>query len=435
MLSKFFKALSLLVVLMGVALLALAVVMIENEPTVRKQDAPSPEDVAAARAVVRDVMVIARDGGASDEPLIVSEQQLDSAILLGARLLPGFRGDVTVAPSGVDVHASIPVPMPGPTRWLNVAVTVPEFENRLVLERVAVGPVSIPPDIALEMGRIGANMISDDALGDTLITVASGMHIFDDSAYVDLQIDEVGKNGILRGVFGAMRSGEMPGKDLVEAYDVRIREAMDRNDLPDAGSFLPYLVFTLEVAHEGATARGEDPSDAFTASIFALSNICGADLFFTALGSMSLDAPEDVRAWTKKCAPLTLNGRIDIRRHFITAAALKAASNRKASMSVGEYKELHDSLHGGFDFTDMAANNSGIRLAERFIGTPAEDWPRLISRIETERDVIVSFDDIPQILSREEFTEQFGSIEGERYMEMLDHIESKIGALTLHAPL
>jgi hypothetical protein len=333
----------------------------------------------------------------------------------------------------VAARASIPLPIPGPTRWINIEVRVPQFASRVTLERVAVGPMSIPPDIALEIGRIGANMISKNGLGDTLMTAASGMRIFDDTAYVDLQIDEVGKNGIMRGVFGALRGSEMPQRDLVESYDMRIREAMDRDILPDKGSFLPYLVFTLEAAHEGVTARGEDPSDAFTASIFALSNICGADLFFAALGSMNLEAPQDIRAWKAKCARLTLNDRIDSRRHFITAAALKAASNRNTSVSVGEYKELNDSLYGGFDFTDMAANNSGIRLAERFMATPAEDWPRLISSIEAEQDVVVSFDGIPQILSRDEFTLQFGSIESDRYMQMLDRIETKIDALALHA--
>lgn len=93
MLSKVFKSLLLLVGLMSVALAVLAFVVIENEPTVQKQEAPSPEDIAAARAVVKDVMFIARAGSDSEEPLIVSEQQLASAVLLGARLVPGFRGD------------------------------------------------------------------------------------------------------------------------------------------------------------------------------------------------------------------------------------------------------------------------------------------------------------------------------------------------------
>ena len=61
-----------------------------------------------------------------------------------------------------------------------------------------------------------------------------------------------------------------------------------------------------------------------------------------------------------------MRDRHDSRLHFITAAALKAASNRGFAVGVGEFKELYDSLSGdnGFDFTDLAANNSGIRLSD-----------------------------------------------------------------------
>ena len=60
---------------------------------------------------------------------------------------------------------------------------------------------------------------------------------------VDLNIDDVGKNGIMRGVFGALRGNSMPPDGLTDAYYIRIREAMDRGDLPSRGSYLPYIVF------------------------------------------------------------------------------------------------------------------------------------------------------------------------------------------------
>ena len=100
------------------------------------------------------------------------------------------------------------------------------------------------------------------------------------------------------------------------------------------------------------------------------------------VGSLGMGASEISRDWQTECSRLTLNDRIDSRRHFTTAAAIQAASNRNVSVSVGEFKELNDSLHGGFDFTDMAANNSGIRMANLFMATPIEHWSRLIARIE-----------------------------------------------------
>ncbi|MFO7757082.1 MAG: hypothetical protein R6V26_01170 [Roseovarius sp.] len=433
MLSKIVKSLLVLVALLAGAVLVLALIVVENEPAVQAQGAPTPEDVVTARGVVGDVKAAASTDSDMLQPLIVNQADLSSVVRLGVRLIPGFRGAVVVEPWGVEMRASIPVPVPGASRWVNLAVSVPQFENRVTLGRVALGPVSIPPGLALNLGRIGANLILGNGLGDTAVEAASGMRIAGDTVTVDLQIDEVGENGILGGIFGTLRGDKMPAPDLVDAYHVRIREAMDRGDLPDRGSYLPYLAFTLEAAREGAPTEGR--SDAFTAAIFALSRICGAHdipLLFGGLAPGEIDA---TRAWKTNCTRLTLNDRIDSRRHFTTAAAIQAASNRNVSISIGEFKELYDTQRDGFDFADMAANNSGIRLADLFMATPVEEWSRLIARIEAEEDVIISYEGIPQILSRAEFTAEFGEVDSDRYDEMLDRIERRIDALALHAPL
>jgi len=432
MLSKLLKSLVLAVLLLIGAGLALAVVVVEDAPLVQGHDAPTPEDVATARRVVGDIRRAARPGVGPAPPLVVTEQALDSVLRLGVRLIPGFRGAVGVEPGGLEMRASVPLPLPGAQRWLNISVSVPQFEDRVTLRRVALGPVTIPPGLALELGRVGANAVLGGGLGDTAMTAASGMRIAGDTVTVDLQIDEVGKNGIMDGVFGALRGDRMPPQALMNAYHLRLREAMEQGDLPERGSYLPYLVFMLEAAREGARSEGKD--DAFTAAIFALTRICGARDFTLVVGGLADITADTGRDWQASCRDLTLNGRIDSRRHFTTAAALQAASNRDVSVSVGEYKELNDARYAGFDFTDMAANNSGIRLANLFMATPVEEWDGLIARIRTEADVIVPYDDIPQILTRAEFSERFGEIDSDRYRTMLDRIERKIDALALHAP-
>jgi hypothetical protein len=433
MLSRILKSLLVLVALLAGAVLVLALVVVENEPMVQPQGAPTPEDVVTARSVVSDVKTAAGTTSATAQPLVVTREDLSSVVRLGVRLIPGFRGEVLVEPWSVDMRASIPVPVPGASRWVNLAVSVPQFADRVTLERVALGPIPIPPGLALELGRIGANVVLGNGLGDTAVGAASGMRIAGDTVSVDLQIEEVGENGLVQGLFGSMRGRNMPPQDLIDAYDVKIREGMDRGELPDRGSFLPYLVFTLEAAREGAQTEGR--FDAFTAATFALTRICGAQDFSLVVGDMAAGVAGNERDWKTDCNRLVLNDRIDSRRHFTTAAAIQAASNRNVSVSIGEFKELYDTQRNGFDFTDMAANNSGIRLANLFMATPVEEWPRLIARIEAEGDVIISYDDIPQILTRAEFTEQFGEVDSDAYLEMIERIERRIDALALHAPL
>jgi hypothetical protein len=139
------------------------------------------------------------------------------------------------------------------------------------------------------------------------------------------------------------------------------------------------------------------------------------------------------RTWTKDCADVTFNGRIDSRRHFTTAAALQAASNRGFAVSVGEFKELNDTLKaGGFDFTDIAANNSGIRMSNTFMGSEPRLWPELRARLQGENDVIIPYDGIPQIMEQSAFAAAYGDIDDPRYTAMLARIEAKIDELPLH---
>ncbi|CUH45867.1 hypothetical protein [Ruegeria atlantica] len=189
----------------------------------------------------------------------------------------------------------------------------------------------------------------------------------------------------------------MPDSSDIDRYYLKIRETMERGDLPVSGSYLPYLVYTLEAAHDGSQSEGV--ANAYTSAIFALTLICGAKDFTLIVGGMVGSEFAEDRDWESDCDDLTLNGRIDSRRHFTTAAALQAASNRGFAVSVGEFKELYDTIKsGGFDFTDLAANNSGIRMSNKFMSTPAPNWAELIRSIRSENDVIIRFEGIPQIM-------------------------------------
>ncbi|SFI89062.1 hypothetical protein [Albimonas pacifica] len=431
MIARLFRIALALVALLVVVAAALGVVFLETAPLVARAAPPTAQDVTEARRFVRGVRgAIQAD---ADGGFATTESELDSVVRLGARFVPGFRGEVAIGEGRVTGAASIPVPGAGERLWLNLRAAAPAFEGRFRLSSVEVGGVPLPPGPTLEAGRIGANLLFGDRLGDTVLDAAQAMRIEGDAAVFDLAIDQLGQNGVMRGLFGALRGEEMPVAAEVDRYHRLLREAMEAGALPLEGSYLPYLVFTLKAAQEGAREHG--PANAYTAAFFALARTCGAKDFAMVVGSlMGGDAPApEPRAWTARCDALTFNGRIDSRRHFTTAAAIQAASNRGFAVSVGEFKELYDTVKaGGFDFTDIAANNSGIRLSNTFMAAPLEAWPELIARIEAEGDVIVSFEGVPRILSGEAFRARYGEIDSPAYRAELARIEARIDALPLH---
>ena len=412
-----------------VAFVVVALAVVEDAPLVEAAAPPAPKDVTEAREFVRGLRSAIQPGLSVPASFTTNEDQLNSVLKLGARFIPGFRGELNVNEKDVDGAASIPVPYT--KKWINVRASAPEFEGNFALSSVQLGPVTVPPNFALGIARIGGNVIVGEGFGDTVLDVADSMRIQDSDVAFRLTMNEMGSNGLMRGVFGTLRGSDMPDSSDIDRYYLKIREAMELGKLPTSGSYLPYLLFTLEAAHDGS--RSEGVANAYTSAIIALTLICGAKDYTLIVGGMVGSEFTEDRDRESDCGELTLNGRIDSRRHFTTAAALQAASNRGFAVSVGEFKELYDTVKsGGFDFTDLAANNSGIRLSNKFMSTPASEWEELIRGIRSENDVIVRFDGIPQIMSGEEFKKNYENVESAEYFKMLNLIEARIDDLVLH---
>lgn len=422
--------------ILGVAFAAgFGPLFLQDEPVLEAAPPPEPEDVAAARQLLQDVRAAAGQDGQDGEALLTTTEQLNSVIRLGGRFIAGFRGRVTIDADVVRGEASLPVPWWSGQKWLNLSGEVPAFEGVFRFSRVTVGTWEVPPRLALFLMQSGANLIVGDRFGDRVLEAASAMEIAGNSLRFDISLDTVGKNGVMRGAFGALRGAQMPSAEEVESFHLRIREAMERGDLPLTGSFLPYLEFILSEALEQSTPQ--TLPNVYTAAVFGLAKACGARDFAMIVGRLAFDEADEGQNWTVSCGEITFNGRIDSRRHFITSAALQAASNRGLAVSMGEFKELYDTVSGagGFDFTDMAANLSGIRMSNVMMALPHEQWPTRLALLETENDVIVRFDDIPEIMQKEEFKNRYTDVDSPAYKAMLAQIEARIDLLGLYQGL
>lgn len=432
MLRRLFKFLVLSLLLFVAAIALVLVLGLQKDPLVTEFTPPTSDEVIEARAFVKRLRGVIDPSDAAASEFVTNAGEMNSVIKLGARIFPGFRGTVETEADGVHVETSLPVELAGMRRWINLSGTVPAFDGAVGLTDLYYGAVPLPGDMLLDLGRRGANLVIGNNFGDVVLGSARSMRIAEDDLVFAMQMDGVGSNGIMRGLFGSMRGSDMPGSEDIIRYYVLIREAMDRGDLPTEGSYLPYIQFTLQAALDGS--RREGIPNAFTAAIFGLSFACGAQDFGLIVGGLA-DGDEiyDNKTWKTNCRKVTFNDRIDSRRHFTTAAAIQSASNRGFAISVGEFKELYDSVKsGGFDFTDIAANNSGIRLANTMMAAPAEDWSDLLDRVQSENDVIVPFDGIPQIMSEEDFAATYGDVESPEYHAQIADIEARIDTLPLH---
>jgi len=412
----------------------LVAVLTEAEPSLPPTQAPDAQDVRRVRAAVQEIRAVT-DGRAAVPELAMEVGTLAGVIRLGARFLPGLRAEARIEDGAVQGRAALPVPGFG-GRWLNVAATVPPFEGGFAPAAVSVGRVTLPPGPSVALARRLANLLIGDRAGDTIIGSAEAMRIEGQRLVFTLNLGAAGRGAVLDGVFAALRGGAMPSPDRIDAAHARIMTAMEAGSLPAEGSLLPHLRFALDLAEAEAETDADIP-DAYTVAIFGLAKACGAAEFRLLVGRLAgADAPAPGR-WRVTCDAVTLAGRTDTRQHFLIAAAIKAASNRGFAVAIGEFKELHDTItaSGGFDFTDIAANNSGIRLSDRMMAAPLADWPALRARIVAEGDVLADFDGVPGRIGEAEFAARFGTIDSQAYREMLARIERRIDALPIHRPV
>lgn len=417
-----------LVVLPGI----LFFVLTDSEPVVTNTAQPTGADVRATRAVVHRIRAATSVNAPQGEVLRISEAELQSGLKASGRIIPGFRGTARVGGSVAVVRASVPLPEPLRRRWVNVEVAVPAFEDGLALQSVRIGKIGLPPAFALFAARIGLNAALGDAAGNKILAAASNMAVEGDQLAFTMDLTRQERGDIMASVFGVMRGGNVELGDQIDAVFVALRDAIEDERLPDRGSLHPHLVFVLNAVQ--APDRAIAPEDRAAVALMALAKACGAWDFAFTVGGLSGKKPAELGQWSTGCQRVRLRGRVDSRLHFTTAAALRAASNRGFAVSIGEFKELSDSVSGGtgFDFSDLAANNSGIRVADHFSSLPPAAWSRAIGRLSGQGAFVAPLEGLPPRMTEAEFARRFGEIGSPAYDAILAEIEGRIDALSLY---
>ncbi len=129
---------------------------------------------------------------------------------------------------------------------------------------------------------------------------------------------------------------------------------------------------------------------------------------------------------------VTLEGRDDFAKHFITSAAITAHADAKLSNTIGLYKEMIDLQHGsGFSFNDIAANLAGTRFGRKAVtsNAGAHRLQQLVSAGLNDTDLMPLWSDLPERMSETEFEARFGNINSPAYQNIMQEIENRISML------
>ncbi len=419
-------------VLVALVLAPLILLLLAVETAPRVVD-PGPPDAAAA-ARTRDVVTGLKalvDTEAASGAWSVSEADLNAVLASAQRLTPGVFGRARVDAAAVSVEVSARAPLLPHGLWVNLQLALAPSESGLEVASARIGRIPLPPWLAVR----GLTLMLDRALGGGLggeaIAGVAALRLAPPEVTVAFSFDPEQRDAFFDGLRArVLAAAGTTARTRVYDQLAHLHRGARRGRLPREGSVLPYLTEAARFAAE--PSEGEDREE-FRAALYALALYCGDPDFGR---SIAVQMSGRMQGAANGCDGTRLDGRDDLKRHFVISAGLYAATTGKAAFGMGELKELLDSNSGGsgFSFDDMAADLAGAQFAEAFLDAPRSEWPALLARIGSEADIMPSIEGLPSGLSEAEFRARFGDVDSPAYAAMVDEIKRRVSALPLAAP-
>jgi hypothetical protein len=139
---------------------------------------------------------------------------------------------------------------------------------------------------------------------------------------------------------------------------------------------------------------------------------------------MAKDCPHPRRAFV-------LQQREDLAKHWAFSAGLTAVLGAETAASLGEWKELDDSLPdgSGFSFVDLAADRSGMRAALRALDPELGEKSIASLGQATDEDLLpAALLQGPEGLSDVSFVDRYGALDRERYRRAVAAIDRTLAS-------
>ena len=384
--------------------LALSFAFLSGAPSVRYQESATAEDVAAARDLI-DQVEAAQDG--STVRLSLDARHLRAIAILAGEASGSRRVEAEVSSGVFTTRASLHV-LGGV--WINTAAKVTGTHTGFPTLRLQVGRVALPAVAS----RWSADLLRWVLLrkGVALPELDQFVRRFsvaDNAITADLALSN--RHDLIGAVVRAV--GAPVNEPLVSQIYCRLA----RQQLETPATQLAPLV---RQAFE--RAAGPDPTLYNRAAFVAVA------LYVVGEQAHSLvpAAVERSRGCPLPAQSVVLRGRADLAKHWAFSAALTAVLGEEASGSLGEWKELHDSLPqgSGFSFVDLAADRSGFHFARKALNAqsarPTALSLKTISDQELLPDVLL---DGREGLREALFVTSYGGRDEKRYNDAIARID------------
>ncbi|QYZ66460.1 MAG: hypothetical protein OI74_08225 [Gammaproteobacteria bacterium (ex Lamellibrachia satsuma)] len=427
--------------LLAVLILTLAVVFFayrasENQPLVIESQQLNTDAAVRVKKLAQEI----RHKIQSDDEIAsitITQKDINGLIALATRGIGRLHGHANITPWEAQGSFSLFIPENPFGDYLNLQIGVAPSEYGLRLSQVSVGNLKIPGGIAMGFVESALNQFMGEALGSRFIEAVQSVKTEGDKISVTFKpIPDIKA----RLKTAAHRVAEVRDNlkllgdpKRVRAYYSRLCE-LDRLYSHDLKiSAIQYIAPTFELVHKrtqlGMSARKEN-----RAALLAIGIFLGSSRFEPLIG--------DIRSVTKESCRdeppnVVLGGRHDLVRHVFVSSTLKLITDSGMSFALGEYKEIldADNLGSGFSFSDLAADQVGIKLTDQLLTSKesARHAQSVLSKATDEQAFFPSIEGLQDGIPHTRFEAEYGSLDDPRYHAMLEMIGKRIEALPVYS--
>ena len=410
---------------------ALFLYALEDEPLVVRSGPADYATVADGKAFVKRIKMQVEVAGDEGTTLAVTEDELDQLSKIGSHTFKWLSTDFDIEGSGVNSRMSVQLPHNPFGAYLNLGAQIRPSSDGIGIDRVSMGPLSIPGQWLLPLAAQFADMILRDKQASLLLAGVSGIQIDGDTALLTIAPPPDVKAHLKQAV-RTLQAYRLPAGEeerVTHYYDLLALEGARARGRSQ--SLSEYLTPLMAAAKE-RSLRGSAVTQN-RAAIWALAIYFSNGGFEALIGKLVSSQRDLVRSPYN----VTLAGRQDLMAHFVSSAAITLASQEGISIAAGEFKELLDSGGGGsgFSFVDLAADRAGIQFVA--LATASEAQARqLQNQLLANASEVSFFPDTSGLvegLSDAQFRQQYTEVDSERYLQQVELIDQRIARALIYA--
>ncbi|WP_299073647.1 hypothetical protein [uncultured Paraglaciecola sp.] len=424
--ARLFKFIGVLLLLIVLAVVGLFVVAVESYPVVVTSSSEQVDQAESVKTLMKQLKASIRNR-THRQNIYISQAHLNSLVGFAQRAHGKINGQVYIDSQSTRVLASYHLPNNPVGHYLNIDIMLSPGAG-IKVDHVKIGPIIIPGDLALGSLIYLANWYTESDIASQFVEQVESVAMTDGQIQLSIKpLDKFLKelNDVKQGVGG----GSDEKTRIRTAYYLKQLSLLGVGKRSSPQSLAEYIGPVFSWAKD----RSDDETAAKEneAAIMALAIFAGHHRFANLVGDVQ---PLKSRAVRPNFKP-RLKNRTDLNQHFIFSAAIKILSEQGLSLAIGEFKELMDRSDdgSGFSFVDLAADFAGVAFAVSATNpASARSVQNILADSSNEQLFFPVTEDLPEGLSKNEFSQQFFEVDSPEYLRMVGKINQRIAELPIH---